>query len=393
MKSLFWLLGLFAAAVVLALAAHNNGYVVLVYPPWRAELSLTLFVLGLVAVFVGGYLLLRLVLSAMGLPDYVRRFRTERAQNKARNAMMDALTAYFEGRFAVAEKAAVRAMELGDKSGINPIIAARAAHELREFDKRDGYLAAAEGKSVGEATMRLMAQGKFMLDQQQPQSALGVLKELREVGVKGHVGVLQMELKAQQLARNWDAVLEVLTQLEKRAVIDATAIAQMRQQAYIGKLEAKALDATALLAAWKSIPSEFRRRAKIAATAARIHIQLGDCGMAQRILSEALEAQWDSSLVTLYGDCGGGDVIGQIERAEGWLKQHPDDAGLLLALGKLCLLQGLWGKSQSYLEASISVAPSRAAYTTLAQLLEKLHKSDEAFRYYQKSVELAQAED
>lgn len=389
MKSLFWLLGLFAAAVMLTLAAHNNGYVVLVYPPYRVEMSLTLFVLSLAAFFVFAYLLLRLALSAMGLPEYVRRFRAERAQNKGRAAMMDALTCYFEGRYAAAEKAAVRAMELGESSGINPIIAARAAHELREFDKRDGYLAAAEGKSVGEATMRLMAQGKFMLDQQQPQSALNVLKELRDAGVKGHVGVLQMELKAQQLARNWDAVLEVLTQLEKRAALDATAAVQMRQQAYIGKLQAKALDAPALQVVWKSIPGEFRRRAKVAATAAHIQTQLGDCSAAQRILSDALEAQWDSSLVTLYGDCGGGDVIGQIERAEGWLKQHPDDAGLLLALGKLCLQQGLWGKSQSYLEASISVSPSRPAYVALAQLLEKLQKPDEAFRYYQKSVELA----
>ena len=67
--------------------------------------------------------------------------------------------------------------------GINPIIAARAAHELREFDKRDTYLAVAEGKSVGEPTMRLMAQTKFNLDQHQPQAAFNSLKELREAGV------------------------------------------------------------------------------------------------------------------------------------------------------------------------------------------------------------------
>lgn len=392
MKFLLWLLGLFAAAVALTLAAHNNGFMVLVYPPYRIEMSLTLFVVSLLAFFVLGYLLLRLVLAALRLPDYVRRFRAERAQSKGRAAMMEALAAFFEGRYAAAEKAAVRAMELGESSGINPIIAARAAHELREFDKRDTYLAAAEGKSVGEATMRLMAQSKFMLDQQQPQSALNALKELRNAGVKGHVGVLQMELKAQQLAKNWDGVLEVLTQLEKRAALDAGAAAPLRQQAYIGKLRAQASEAPALLAVWKSIPGEFRRRAKVAAAAARAFIQLGDCGMAQRILSDSLEVEWDSSLLTLYGDCPGSDVVGQIELAERWLKQHSDDAVLLLALGKLCLHQGLWGKAQNYLEASISVAPSRAAYTALAQLLEKLHKPDEAFRYYQKSVELAKAE-
>lgn len=392
MKSLFWLLILFAVAVALSLSAHNNGYVVLVSPPYRIELSLTLFVVALAVVFFLGYLLLRLALSALNLPDYVRRFRAERLQKKGRTAMMEALSAFFEGRYAAAEKAAERAMELGEASGLNPIVAARAAHELREFDKRDTYLTAAQGKSVGETTMRLMAQSKFMLDQQQPQSALNALKELRDTGVKNHVGALQMELKAQQLAKNWDGALEVLTQLEKRAGLDVTAAAQMRQQAYIGKLQSRALDAPALLAAWKSIPGEFKRRAKVAAAAAQALIRLDDCSMAQRILSDSLDVQWDSSLLALYGDCAGGDVVGQIERAEGWLRHQPEDAALLLALGMLCMHQKLWGKSQSYLEASISVAPSRAAYTALAQLLEKLHKPDEAFRYYQRAIDLAKQE-
>ncbi|MBI1174423.1 MAG: heme biosynthesis protein HemY [Sideroxydans sp.] len=390
MKFLLWLLGLFAAAVALTLAAHNNGYMLLVYPPYRIEMSLTLFVLSLLAFFLLGYMLLRIVLSAMNLPEFVRRFRAERLQKKGRSAMMEALAAFFEGRYAAAEKAAVRAMDLGERSGINPIIAARAAHELREFDKRDTYLAAAEGKSVGEATMRLMAQSKFMLDQQQPQSALNALKQLRDSGVKGHIGALQMELKAQQLAQNWDGVLEVLVQLEKRAVLDAAVIEQMRQQAYVGKLR-RAHGASELQGIWKSIPGNFRRGAKVAAAAASIFIQLKDCAMAQRILSDSLDEQWDSSLLELYGECTGGEVVTRIERAEGWLRQHPDDASLLLALGRLCLHQGLWGKAQNYLEASISVAPSRAAYTALAQLLEKLHKPDEAFRYYQKSLELAKS--
>lgn len=388
MKFLLWLLALFAVAVAVALAAHNNGYAVLVYPPYRIELSLTLFVGLLIVVFVFGYLLVRMVAAALRLPDYVRRFRAERLQNKGRKAMMDALSAFFEGRYAAAEKAAVRAMDLGESSGINPIIAARAAHELREFDKRDTYLAAAQGKSVGDSTMRLMAQSKFMLDQQQPQSALSALTELRDAGVKNHIGALQMELKAQQQAKNWDGVLEVLAQLDKRSALDATAIEQMRQQAYIGKL-GRAQGAPELQKIWKSIPGNFRRRARISAAAAHIFIQLKDCAMAQRILAESLESKWDSGLLALYGECTGGEVVARIEKAEGWLKKHPNDAALLLALGKLCLHQGLWGKAQSYLEASISVAPTRTAYTALAHLLEKLQKPDEASRYFQKSAELA----
>src|SRR5512137_716119 len=236
MKWLLWLLGLFAAAVAVMLVARNPGYVQFVYPPYRMELSLTLFVFLLLAIFVVAYLLLRLFFFTLQLPEYVRTFREERATSKGRAAMMESLTAYFEGRYAAAEKAAVRAMELGEKSGLNPIVAARAAHELREFDKRDAYLADAEGKTVGESTMRLMAKTEFQLDQKQPQSALNTLKQLSDTGMHKHIGALSLELKAQQQMRNWDAALEVMDQLEKRNAIDKTVAAQMRQQAWLEKL-------------------------------------------------------------------------------------------------------------------------------------------------------------
>lgn len=388
MKFLVWLLALFAAAVALTIAAHNPGYVQLVYPPYRIELSLTLFVLGLLGIFVVAYMAIRLLLAALRLPAYVRAFREAQMQSKGRSAMMEALTAFFEGRYAAAEKAAVHSMELGEKSGLNPIVAARAAHELREFEKRDAYLADAEGKSVGEATMRLMAKTEFQLDQKQPQSALGSLKELSVVGAKKHVGALTLELKAQQQSRNWDAVLDVVAQLEKRHAIEATLAMQMRQQAWMEKMGTQTHDITSLRGVWKMVPSEFKRLPKIAAAAAQAFLKLYDNNGAARLLVESLNAQWDSDLVTLYGDCHGEDGVAQIDQAERWLKVHTDDAGLLLTLGKLCLHQGLWGKAQNYLDASISIAPTRAAYTLLGQLAEKLDKKEAAFNYYHLAMKL-----
>ncbi len=392
MRWLLWVLGLFAAAVAVMLAARNPGYVQFVYPPYKMEMSLTLFVFGLLAIFVAGYLLVRMVLVTLQLPEYVRAFREERANSKGRNAMMEALRAYFEGRYAAAEKAAVRAMELGERSGLNPIVAARAAHELREFARRDAYLSDAEGKTVGESTMRLMAKTEFLLDQKQPQSALNSLKELSETGMHRHIGALSLELKAQQQARNWDAVLEVMAQLEKRNAIDKAVAAQLRQQAWLEKLHTQATDAASLRALWKTIPADFRRRAKIAAAAAEAFSKLGDCQSAQQLLTESLNAQWDSELVALYGECRGENNTSQIEQAERWLEQHTDDAGLLLALGKLCLHQGLWGKAQSYLDASLSLEPSRAANAALGQLAEKMGRHEQAIAYFQIATQAGQAE-
>src|SRR5450759_3447831 len=424
MKYLVWILGLFAAAVALTTASHNPAYVLLVYPPYRIELSLTLFIVLLLLTFVFGYGLVRLIIAALQLPAYVRKFRLERAQANARELLDEELGAFFEGRYAASEKAAARAMELGDTSALHPIIAARSAHELREYKKRDAYLSAAEGKTIGDSTMRLMTTSKFLLDQRDPRGALDALQELRDSGVKGHLGAMSLELKAHQQAGNWDEVLNVLDKLEKRASIDATLAAQLRQQAWLEKIRQQE-DLAGLTTCLKNIPADFKRRSKIAATAARALIQHGggslaqpphnkvrqsvtsqrldgiDTGgrrgvpdssavtLAQQILTDSLNAQWDSELVALYGDCQSSDVVAQIEQAEKWLIQNKQDAGLLLALGKLCLHQKLWGKAQNYLDASNSIAPSHAAYTALGQLAERLGKSDEAFKYYQNAMAVA----
>ncbi|MDZ4202986.1 MAG: heme biosynthesis HemY N-terminal domain-containing protein [Gallionella sp.] len=390
MKYLIWILLLFAAAVAVVTASHNPAYVLLIYPPYRIELSLALFIIGQLIVFGFGYALLRLLFVALHLPDYVRGFRLERSQMKARKLLEEALGAFFEGRYATAEKASAKAMDMGDTSALHPIIAARSAHELREYEKRDAYLSAAEGKSAGDATMRLMASAKFMLDQHAPQAALQALQALRDGGVKGHPGVLALELKARQQAGDWDEVLRVLDQLEKRNAIDVTVATQLRQQAWLEKLhQMESLEE--LVDGLKQIPAELKRRNKVCAAAARALIRHGGGEQAQKLLSDSLNAQWDSELVALYGDChsGGGDATAQIEQAEKWLGQHRDDAGLLLALGKLCIHQKLWGKAQNYLDASLSLSPSREVYLALAHLGEKSGAPDKATRYYQSAMDVA----
>lgn len=387
MKYLFWLMLLFSAAVALATASHNPAYVLLVYPPYRIELSLTLFVASYVLSVIFCYSLLRLTLAAIQLPSHVRKYRVERAQGKSHKLLNDALLAFFEGRYAAAEKASAQAMALGDTSALHPIIAARAAHELREFDKRDAYLAAAKSKTVGENTMRLIAKTEFQLSQKQPQSALNSLKELSASGIHKHVGALNLELKAQLQARNWDSVLGVITQLEKRDAIDKMAADQLRQQAWLEKLRGQIQDVATMRALWKSIPGEFKQRSKIAAAAAKAFNQLGDCQSAVQLLAGILNAQWDSELVALYGDCQAEDVLAQIEQAEKWLSLHKQDPGLLLALGKLCLHQKLWGKAQNYLDASLSLEPSNAAHAALGQLAEKLGKHDESIKHYRQARE------
>jgi HemY protein len=159
----------------------------------------------------------------------------------------------------------------------------------------------------------------------------------------------------------------------------------LRQHAWLEKLRGQPQDIASLRALWKSIPEEFKLRSKTAATAAQAFSKLGDCKSAHQLLANSLNSQWDSELVALYGDCKYDSAIAQIEQAEKWLNLHKQDAGLLLALGKLCMHQKLWGKAQNYLDASLSMEPGHAVYTALGQLAEKMGKREEALGYFQKA--------
>jgi HemY protein len=204
-----------------------------------------------------------------------------------------------------------------------------------------------------------------------------------------HTAALRLELKAQQSARNWDQVLVLLPQLEKRKVFEPALLEQFKRYAQTENLKRKALDAKGLREYWDKLPSEDRKHSRIAAAAAQSFIALGGCDEAHGIVEQSLEAHWDSALLPLYVQCLPRDARRHLERAESWLREHPGDPALLLALGELCMQQELWGKARSYLEASLAIEPSHTAYVQFGKLLERIGKPGEASQVYRNGLELA----
>jgi HemY protein len=388
-KTLAWLVVLFAVAVGLTLLArYNTGYVLLVFPPWRIEFSLNFLIAALLAAFAVGYAVVRAVSVTLRMPRRVREYRLSRRREQARGTLLTALREYFAGRYGRAENAAAAAIESGEQRQIAAVLAARAAHELRAWDRRDTYLAQAGGTSQEENLIRIVTEAELLLEQRQYPEALERLKALP----RKHTAALRLELKAQQQVHNWERVTALAGELEKRGVFDATQADQIRRYALAEDLKRKALDTRALDDAWRKVPQQDKTSRRVAAAAAQSYIALGGCARAHRIIEEALDLEWDTDLVGLYAECDGGDTRARIERAEAWLAAHADDAALLLTLGKLCAQLELWGKAQSYLDASIAVEPTYSAHLALAQLRERLGNTEEAQRNHRASLDLALAQ-
>jgi len=388
-KLLIGLLLIIGGAVTLSLVAGaGDGYVLLVQPPYRIELSLNLLLVILVLVFAGLYALLHLVFYTLQLPEKVHNFKTEQRRKEAYTVLLESLHALAEGRYAKAEKTAARALELAEAPELSAIIAARSAHKLKNYSRRDFYLAEAERLAPDFEVGRLLSQAELLLDERNFPLALQALQRLDRIEAR-HLPALRLELKVQRHLNNWEQVLQLIQQLEKRDAIEPLYAQMLKRRAHEELLKRKGHDLEALTSYWNKIPEADRLENRLAMLAARAFIAAGDGTTAARIVEMSLTKRWDSELARLYGQCIGEDALKQLQQAEYWLLQHRNDAALLLALGYLCLRQELWGKAMNYLEASISIAPSSAAHLALAKVAEHLENSAEVTRHYRESLELA----
>lgn len=389
MRWLLWFLLILVVAIGLSLFASNNeGYVLIVRPPYRLELSFNLLIILIILSFIVLHLLLRIMNYARHLPASVKAYKETQRLRDGRAALVEALHALVDGRYQVAEKSAAKALELGEDAGLSALVAARASHKLKRKSQRDFYFAEAERLAPQAKIARLLSQAELLLDDRQYSQALHVLQHLDRIEAK-YPPALRLELKVQLHLNNWDQVLSVLQHLEKQDALESWKIKQYRQQAHLQLIKRYADDIKKLRAYWKKLAPEEQLNTRIAEAAARAFCSAGDGNQAAKILGMSLTKSWDSDLAELLGDCETDNPIKQLQQAEYWLTVQEGDAKLLLALGRMCIRQQLWGKAQSYLEASISVVPSAKAHFMLASMLESRGDHKAAAQHYRHSAQLA----
>jgi HemY protein len=396
MKGLAWLLVVFGAAVAFVLFARvDSGLVMFLYPPWRVEMSMVFFAVAAAAAFVLLHLVFRLLGNAFALPATVGAWRRRRRRERAHAALASALQAFYEGRYARAEKEAGIAFENGPAPGVAALLAARAAHQMRDFERRDRWLERADGAGEALHAARLVSRAELALEDRDFAAARDALRNLHGAGPK-HVATTRLLLRAERGAGAWDEVLRLASQLSKRDAISPALAEEYKVQATVELLARSADDDGAFDRRWREIPARDRAQPRIAAAGARHATALGKIALAREIIENALAGEWVPALVALYSDVPVGiteervaEARKRIERAERWLLERNRDPQLLATLGRLCAHAELWGKARSFLEASLSFEENRAARLELARLAERLGQADEAQRHFRRAAELS----
>jgi HemY protein len=233
-----------------------------------------------------------------------------------------------------------------------------------------------------------MTEAELAVEARRFEEAGELLEQLRRAGHR-HIAVLRLSLRVATALAQWEEVLRLARQLRKHKALSVEQAQPILRRAHIERLRELAGDGDALAGYWSEIPTAELDDRRMVEQALPMLAAAGRAALARKTLEKLLDAEWDSALARLYGHCANGEAVACLARGEGWLRAHPKDAGLLHALGRLCLAAQLWGKAQSYLEASLTLEPSVETHLALAGLLERLERGSEAQAHYRAAAQRA----
>lgn len=359
--------------------SQSAGYVLITYDRFRYESSFWVF-LGLIAAFwLLAVLLHRLLgllqLSGALVNPWSRRHRARRVENASRRGMRELA----EGQWQHALGHLRTAAEHDRQPLVHYLGAARAANELGEHEQSDELLRQAREREPQAALAIGLAQAQLQIARGQYAEARATLSALHDEHPRHSYLLVHLQQLYVQL-EDWPALCRLLPDLRKQRVLPAARLDELERLAWTAAVEQAAQTEAgtaeearqALEQRWQSVPAALRHEPLLVRAYADGLSRLGAEAKAEEVLYAALKRQFDDRLIERYGCVQGRDSARQLAHAEGWLKAHPDNAALLLALARLSLRNELWGKARDYFEASLRIEHRPQTCAELARLLAQL---------------------
>jgi HemY protein len=387
MKSALYIAAALLAGALLAnLLLADPGYVAVRFAGRLIEMSFVTFALLLVA----AYFAVRLVVRAVNARRLWKLAQDERRHERARRSLARGVLELSEGEWETAEHTVTRYVREAEAPAAHYLVAARAADLQGAAKRRDDWLARALEASKDERAPALIMQAEIHLKHKQLQAALTTLEQLEATGELNARGMLLLARVHRQTGA-WQELQALEPKLRSTRGISAAMADETVAQIYLDRLKAAGANAdlAELRAAWKEIPKSLAQRPDVVVAYAHSAMACDDHEAAESVLRESIERQWDEGTVLAFGELESADPFKTLERAEGWLPEHPEDAALLLTCAQLAVRAELYGKARSYLETSIAIKPRLDAYQLLASLMEQLGERERATRALDDALTLA----
>jgi len=349
--------------------------------------------------WVGLGLLLVLVLVIQFILSIARRVEhgsglfgewlTQSGKRRARRRTTQGLLALAEGNWPRARKLLETSAENANTPLINYLAAAQAAHEEGDIDAAEELLRRAFESTPGSDLAVGLTQAQLQLDAGRLEQSLATLLRLRKQSPH-HPFILKLLKTVYTRLEDWRELSQLLPELRKQHVLGEEELRNLEQETWLKLLQRAAEDIRRqggspnlepLNQLWDELPSGSRKDEAVILAYAGHLSELGAEAQAETLLRKVLRNHWSDALIGLYGRIAGAKPDEQLLIAEQWLKARPNNAELLLALGRLSLRNELWGKAKEYFEASLRQKRQPETLAELSRLAAHMGENAASVKY------------
>lgn len=376
-----WLLGL-----------DNQGEVKIVMGHWLLEKTLVDFTIELMISFFVLYVLFRLLGWLYRIPGQLKRRGINIKFNRSQEALIAGLVDSAEGNFERAENVLIKHAPHSGAPLIHYLTAARAAQARGALDKRDQYLQQAADQAPDSSVVIGLTQAELHLSGKEFEQALSTLTQLHSID-PAHAGVLKLLHQTYQHLGDWEGIQKLIPSLHKNKVLMEAEVKLLEAEVFneLLKQTADQGDVEKIELLWAEVPKYIKNMHGVLAVYFTVMFNVGAGAKIEEELTKALSLNWDENLLMLFGDIPSNDVEKQLKMAELWLQFHPDNALLLMVLGKLSIKCKDIEKAKAYLTQSITAQPTVQAYQLLGDLMFEQDDKDSAGQCYKLGLELSLA--
>ena len=311
-------------------------------------------------------------------------------ERRARRRTTQGLLALAEGKWPRARKLLESSAPNADTPLINYLAAAQAAFEEGAGEDVDDLLRRAYESTPGSDLAVGITQAQLQLAGNRLEQSLATLIRLRKQSPR-HPFVLKLLKNVYERLEDWRELSQLLPELRKHHILPEEELRRLERQTWLNLMQ-KAVDDVRrqtgssrnldqLKRIWDEVPTPLRKDEQIVLAYAQHLSELGSDADAEVLLRKVLRGHWCDPLINLYGRLAGAKPDEQLLTAEQWLKERPNNAELLLALGRLSLRNELWGKAREYLEASLKQKRAPETLAELARLNAHLGNHEQSVEY------------
>lgn len=369
---------------------NSAGYVLIGIEQWSIETSLFVFLGILTVLFLVMYITLRLLGWSLRLPKQIRKRVETNKLAISQQALIKGLVDSAEGNWENAEEILIKHASHSGAPLIHYLTAARAAQSRGAIDKRDEYLQIASQHADNAEIAVGLTQAELNLSGEQYEQALETLTRLHSINPT-HASVLRLlHLTYQQLG-DWQALRALIPSLNTHKVLMETELKLVETEVFSNLLKeaAEQKNSAELRRLWAEMPLSIKVMKGVAAIYFAAMIDSGAGAEIEDELVKNLSANWNDTLLVLFGNIQSINPVLQLETAERWLIGHADDSVLLMVLGKLSGQRTDYVKAERYLKQSITLEPNVQSYRLLGDLALIQGDANTASQFYKQGLELA----